>query len=40
MGHLISFGHSNFEHLNLPFSFAQGGEPVEPFRISGFDIRI
>jgi hypothetical protein len=26
--------------LNLPFDAAQGGELVEPFRISIFDIRI
>jgi len=23
------------DHLNLPFDWAQGGELVEPFRISG-----
>jgi len=31
-----SFGHLHFDfgNLNLPFDLAQGGELVEPFRIS------
>jgi hypothetical protein len=28
------FGHLNLEHWILPFDVAQGGELVEPFRIS------
>jgi hypothetical protein len=28
------FGHLNLDHWKLPFDVAQGGEPVEPFRIS------
>jgi hypothetical protein len=27
-------GHLNYGDSNLPFDLAQGGEPVEPFRIS------
>jgi hypothetical protein len=34
------FGHLNFGHSYLPFDFAQGGELVEPFRISCFEFRI
>ena len=34
-----SLGHLDFGHLILPFDVAQGGELVEPFRISDFDIR-
>ncbi len=30
----------NIQILNLPFDLAQGGEPVEPFRISIFEFRI
>ena len=33
-------GHLNFGDSNLPFDLAQGGEPVEPFRISYFEFRI
>ncbi len=33
-------GHLNFGNSNLPFDLAQGGEPVEPFRISYFEFRI
>ena len=29
-------GHWDFGHSTLPFDFAQGGEPVEPFRVSDF----
>mgnify|MGYP001812782076 CR=1 FL=1 len=32
--------HSNIWILDLPFDLAQGGELVEPFRFSCFDIRI
>ena len=32
-------GHLNFGDSNLPFDLAQGGEPVEPFRISANFIR-
>ena len=32
--------HCDFGDLNLPFGFAQGGELVEPFRISIFGFRI
>jgi len=32
--------HSDFGHLILPFGVAQGGELVEPFRISSFVLRI
>ena len=35
-----SFGHLDFGHLILSFDSAQDGEPVEPFRISDFEIRI
>jgi len=35
-----SFGHSVNRISNLPFGVAQGGEPVEPSRISDFEIRI
>jgi hypothetical protein len=28
-----TFENLNFGHWNLPFDFAQGGEPVEPFGI-------
>jgi len=31
---------SCFDHSVLPFDVAQGGEPVEPFRISNFVLRI
>ncbi|RLC06384.1 MAG: hypothetical protein DRH90_03480 [Deltaproteobacteria bacterium] len=34
------FDHSNLDHSVLPFDVAQGGEPVEPFRISNFVLRI
>jgi hypothetical protein len=30
----VSFGHLNFGHSSLPFDLAQGGELVEPFRVS------
>jgi hypothetical protein len=30
----------NIRISDLPFDLAQGGEPVEPFRVSKFDIRI
>jgi hypothetical protein len=30
------FGHLDFGNSNLPFDLAQGGELVEPFRISDF----
>ncbi len=36
----IQFRISEFGNLNLPFDFAQGGELVEPFRISCFGFRI
>ena len=36
----LGFCHWNFGNLNLPFDWAQGGELVEPFRASDFDIRI
>ena len=32
-------GHLNFGDSNLPFDLAQGGEPVEPFRILANFIR-
>jgi hypothetical protein len=35
-GQLFLFGHLNFGDSNLPFDWAQGGELVEPFRISCF----
>jgi hypothetical protein len=35
-----SFGHLDFGHLILSFDVAQDGEPVEPFRVSDFGIRI
>ena len=35
-----SVNHLNIRYLNLPFDLAQGGEPVEPFRISIFGFRI
>jgi len=34
------FDHSNLDHAVLPFDLAQGGELVEPFRISNFVLRI
>ncbi len=34
------FGHLDFGHLDLSFDLAQDGEPVEPFRISNFVLRI
>jgi hypothetical protein len=34
------FGHLDFGNSNLPFDLAQGGELVEPFRISDFLFRI
>jgi hypothetical protein len=37
---VILFGSFEFCDSNLPFDLAQGGEPVEPFRFSNFDIRI
>ena len=30
----------NLDHSVLPFDLAQGGEPVEPFRVSNFVLRI
>ena len=36
---ILSFGHLNLENLDLPFDLAQGGELVEPFRISIFGFR-
>ena len=33
-------GHLDFGHSILPFDLAQGGEPVEPFRVSDFVLRI
>ena len=36
----VGFGHCDFEHSDLPFDFAQGGELVEPFRASCFEFRI
>jgi len=36
----LCFEHLEILILNLPFDLAQGGELVEPFRISIFDIRI
>jgi hypothetical protein len=33
------FGHLNLSHSNLPFDVAQGGEALEPFRISCFVFR-
>jgi hypothetical protein len=33
-------GHLDFGHSILPFDFAQGGELVEPFRVSDFVLRI
>jgi hypothetical protein len=33
-------GNLNFGHFILPFDLAQGGELVEPFRISDFVLRI
>ncbi len=32
--------HLDFGHSVLPFDSAQGGEPVEPFRVSDFVLRI
>ena len=37
---LFRFGHLNFDHSDLPFDVAQGGELVEPFRASNLGIRI
>jgi len=34
------FGRLNLDHWILPFDVAQGGELVEPFRISCFGFRI
>jgi len=34
------FGYWNFEHSNLPFDLAQGGELVEPLRASCLRFRI
>jgi hypothetical protein len=36
----VSLEHCGFGDLNLPFDLAQGGELVEPFRISIFGFRI
>ena len=33
-------GHLDFGHSILPFDLAQGGEPVEPFRVSDFVVCI
>ncbi len=30
---IFAFGILNFGHCDLPFDWAQGGEPVEPFGI-------
>jgi hypothetical protein len=30
---IFAFGILNFGHCDLPFDWAQGGEPVEPFEI-------
>ena len=30
---ILAFGILNFGHCDLPFDWAQGGEPVEPFGI-------
>jgi hypothetical protein len=35
-----SLGHLDFDHSILPFDFVQGGELVEPFRVSDFVLRI
>jgi hypothetical protein len=35
---LHPFGHLNLDHWILPFDMAQGGELVEPFRISDFQL--
>jgi hypothetical protein len=37
---MILLGSFKFINSNLPFDLAQGGEPVEPFRVSDFEIRI
>jgi hypothetical protein len=39
-GALHGFGHLGFGHSILPFDAAQGGELVEPFRVSDFVLRI
>ena len=36
----LLFGNLKIWISNLPFDIAQGGEQVEPFRVSKFDIRI
>ncbi len=36
----VCLEHSNLGHSVLSFDIAQGGEPVEPFRISIFVLRI
>jgi len=33
-------GHLDLDHLNVPFDSAQGGELVEPFRVSCLRFRI
>jgi hypothetical protein len=37
---VLCFAHFDFGNSHLPFDFTQGGELVEPFRISIFGFRI